>query len=97
MLPKGLVGLEYPEEARIALGVLESAAWIERLNIQTTKLGGRPSETWVVSRGWCAMKTKWLTWQPGSVGSDGFSLRENSNIQSGWYEEDGLPLRRWKI
>jgi putative DNA primase/helicase len=46
---KGWSGLNTPEEARASLGVLESAAWIERLNTQSTTTGGRPSETWVVN------------------------------------------------
>jgi putative DNA primase/helicase len=46
---KGWSGLSTPEEARVALGVLESAAWIERLNTQPTTSGGRPSETWAVN------------------------------------------------
>ena len=46
---KGWSGLDTPEEARKALGVLESHFWIERVNTQPTAVGGRPSEVWITN------------------------------------------------
>lgn len=36
------------------------------------------------------MQSKWLTWQPGSVGFEGSPSREDSIVQSGWDEEDRI-------
>jgi putative DNA primase/helicase len=43
---KGWSGLDTPEQARKALGVLERHFWVERVNTPPTILGGRPSEAW---------------------------------------------------
>jgi putative DNA primase/helicase len=44
---KGWSGLDTPEDARRALGVLERHIWIERADTQPTTAGGRPTEAWV--------------------------------------------------
>jgi putative DNA primase/helicase len=44
---KGWSGLEAPEEARKALGVLERYGWLARANHEQSSLGGRPTEAWV--------------------------------------------------
>jgi putative DNA primase/helicase len=46
---KGWSGLDAPEEARKALGVLERHAWVARVPPEPTAVGGRPSESWTTS------------------------------------------------
>ena len=79
---KGWSGLNTPEEARKALAVLERHCWVMRVKHEPTLVGGRPSEVWNTTLGWYVMQSKWLTWQPGSVGFEGLLPGENSIIRS---------------
>jgi putative DNA primase/helicase len=47
MYLKGWSGLDTPERARAALGVLEEAGWIRRKEIAASPAGGRPTDIWM--------------------------------------------------
>jgi len=46
---KGWSGLDTPDKARSALGVLEDAAWVHKVEVRQSPVGGRPSETWMIN------------------------------------------------
>jgi putative DNA primase/helicase len=46
---KGWSGLDMPDEARNALGVLERHDWVARVTPEPSVSGGRPSEVWITN------------------------------------------------
>ena len=48
---KGWSGLDSPEQARKALGVLESCGWVARVSQEQSSHGGRPTEAWNINPG----------------------------------------------
>jgi hypothetical protein len=46
---KGWSGLDMPDEARNALGVLERNDWVVRVTRDPSVSGGRPSEVWITN------------------------------------------------